>query len=166
LRLLAERLVGLQVVESVSYQTVRQALQQPAHAVADPALVHPPEQDAEFVWRMEDVLGVCTRPDAPRRPRVCLDEPSRQLLGQVTLPRPVVPGRPARQDSESQRGRVGNLFLVAEPLAGWRHVTGSDRRTPIDWAHCHQGPGRRPRPGCRADRARPRQPQHPTPASL
>src|SRR4029453_9243553 len=26
----------------------------------------PPEQDAEFVWRMEDVLGVYTRPYDPR----------------------------------------------------------------------------------------------------
>jgi DDE superfamily endonuclease len=29
---------------------------------------------------------------------------------------------------------VCNLFLVTEPLAGWRHVTVSDRRTRIDWA--------------------------------
>ena len=29
-----------------------------------------------------------------------------------------------------------NLFLVTEPLAGWRQVTVSDRRTRIDWAHC------------------------------
>ena len=35
------RLVELQVVESVSHEAVHQALQQPAHAVADPALVHP-----------------------------------------------------------------------------------------------------------------------------
>jgi hypothetical protein len=31
---------------------------------------------------------------------------------------------------------VGNLFLVTEPLAGWRNVTVSDRRTRIDWARC------------------------------
>jgi len=31
---------------------------------------------------------------------------------------------------------VCNLFLVCEPLAGWRQVTVSDRRTRIDWAHC------------------------------
>src|SRR5215213_9895126 len=96
----------------------------------------PPEQDAEFCWRMEDVLEVYTRPYDPRRPQVCLDETSRQLLGEVTPPRSVGPGRPARQDYEYQRGAVCNLFLVAEPLAGWRHVTCSDRRTRIDWAHC------------------------------
>jgi hypothetical protein len=96
----------------------------------------PPEQDAEFVWRMEDVLAVSTRPYDPRRPQVCLDETSRQLLGEVTPPVPVAPGRPARQDYEYERGGVCNLFLVCEPLRGWRDVMVSDRRTRIDWAHC------------------------------
>src|SRR5215211_1978080 len=41
LRLLADRLVELQVVESVSYETVRRSCSKPAQAVADPALVHP-----------------------------------------------------------------------------------------------------------------------------
>jgi hypothetical protein len=85
---------------------------------------------------MEDVLAVSTRPYDPRRPQVCLDETSRQLLAEVTPPRPVAPGRPARQDYEYQRGGVCNLFLVTEPLAGWRDVMVSARRTRIDWAHC------------------------------
>ncbi len=96
----------------------------------------PPEADAEFVWHMEDVLDVYTRPYDPRRPQVCLDETSRQLLADVTpaqLPRP---GRPAREDYEYVRGGVVNLFLVCEPLRGWRHITVSDRRTRLDWAHC------------------------------
>ena len=97
---------------------------------------------------MEDVLGVYTRPYDPRRPQVCLDETSRQLLADVTPPRSLAPGRPARQDYEYQRGGVCNLFLVTEPLAGWRQVMVSDRRTRIDWAHSHQGPGRRPLPRC------------------
>jgi hypothetical protein len=85
---------------------------------------------------MEDVLEVSTRPYDPRRPQVCLDETSRQLLGQVTPPMPLAPGQPAREDYKYQRGGVCNLFLVCEPLAGWRQVTVSDRRTRIDWAHC------------------------------
>jgi hypothetical protein len=85
---------------------------------------------------MEDVLGVYTRPYDPRRPQVCLDETSRQLLGEVTPPVPVAPGRPARADYEYERNGVCNLFLVCEPLRGWRHVTVSDRRTRVDWAHC------------------------------
>jgi hypothetical protein len=96
----------------------------------------PPEATAEFVWHMEDVLDVSIRPDDPRRPQLCLDETSRHLLGEVTPPQPVAPGRPRRQDYEYVRGGVVNLFLVSEPLRGWRHVTVSDRRTRIDWAHC------------------------------
>ena len=85
---------------------------------------------------MEDVLGVYTRPYDPRRPLVCLDETSRQLLGEVTPSLPPAPGRPAREDYEYVRQGVCNLFLVTEPLAGWRQVMVSDRRTRIDWAHC------------------------------
>jgi hypothetical protein len=85
---------------------------------------------------MEDVLAVYTRPYDPHRPQVCLDETSRQLLAEVTAPLPVAPGRPARQDYEYVRQGVCNVFLVCEPLRGWRHVTCSARRTRIDWAHC------------------------------
>jgi DDE superfamily endonuclease len=85
---------------------------------------------------MEDVLAVYTRPYDRARPQVCLDETSRQLLGEVNPPERVAPGRPARADYEYQRNGTCNLFLVSEPLAGWRHVRVSDRRTRIDWAHC------------------------------
>jgi hypothetical protein len=84
---------------------------------------------------MEDALDVYTRPYDPRRPQVCLDETSRQLLGEVTPPLPPAPGRPARQDYEYTRGGVCNLFLACEPLRGGRHVVVSDRRTRLDFAH-------------------------------
>ena len=84
---------------------------------------------------MADVLDVYTRPYDPRRPQVCLDETSRQLLGEVTAPLPPAPGRPAREDYESVRGGVCHLVLVTEPLRGWRHVVVSDRRTRLDFAH-------------------------------
>jgi hypothetical protein len=85
---------------------------------------------------MEDVLEVYTRPYDPRRPQVCLDETSRQLLAEVTPSLPVASGRSAREDYEYERRGVCNLFLVCEPLRGWRHVTCSARRTRIDWAYC------------------------------
>ncbi len=84
---------------------------------------------------MEDVLSVYTRPYDPRRPQVCLDETSQQLLGEARQPLPPIPGRPTRQDSEYVRQGVANLFLVCEPLRGWRHVTLSARRTAADFAH-------------------------------
>ncbi len=97
---------------------------------------------------MEDVLEVYTRAYDRRHPQVCLDETSRQLLGEVTPPMPVAPGRPARQDYEYERRGVCNLFVVCEPLRGWRDVMVSARRTRIDWGALRQGPAGCPLPGC------------------
>ena len=83
---------------------------------------------------MEDVLEVYTRPYDPRRPLVCLDEVSKQLLADTRAPEPVAPGRARRVDYEYERRGTANLFLVCEPLRGRRHVTVSDRRTRLDWA--------------------------------
>lgn len=93
-----------------------------------------PTADPAFVWQMEDVLSVYERPRDPARPVVCLDETSRQLLGEVRAPLPPAPGRPARHDPEYVRGGVANLFLVTEPLQGWRAVQVSRQRTRLDFA--------------------------------
>jgi len=85
---------------------------------------------------MEDVLEVYTRPYDERFPQVCLDEKSKQLLADVREPVPAGPGRRARQDYEYEREGTANLFIVSEPLRGWRHISVTERRTMIDWAHC------------------------------
>ena len=101
----------------------------------------PPAQNAEFVAKMEDVLDVYERPYDSARPVVCLDETSTQLLAETRAPVPAAPardgkpGRPTRFDYEYERRGVANLFLVCEPLRGWRHLTVSSRRTKVDWAH-------------------------------
>ena len=95
-----------------------------------------PTADPEFVWRMEDVLEVYRRPYDPAQPVVCLDETSRQMLGEVRPPTASAPGRPARRDPEYARGGVANLFLATEPLRGWRAVLVSDQRTRLDFAAC------------------------------
>ena len=83
---------------------------------------------------MEDVLEVYHRPYDERHPLVCIDEVPRQLVGEVRSPLPVRPGAPARYDYEYKREGVANLFMVCEPLLGWRHVEGTDRRTAKDFA--------------------------------
>jgi hypothetical protein len=83
---------------------------------------------------MEDVLDVYTRPYDPRRPQVCLDETSVQLIGETRTPIPMAPGQPARYDFEYERHGVCALFMVNEPLRGWREVVVGDQRTAIDWA--------------------------------
>jgi hypothetical protein len=85
---------------------------------------------------MEDTLDVYTRPHDATRPLICLEEISNQLLADTRPPTEPAPGRPRRVDSEYERRGTANLFLVCEPLRGWRHVTVSDRRTRLDWAAC------------------------------
>ena len=59
---------------------------------------------------MEDVLELYTRPYDERFPQVCLDEKSKQLLGEVRKPLAARPGRAAPQDYEYERNGTANLF--------------------------------------------------------
>ena len=83
---------------------------------------------------MEDVLEVYHRPYDPKRPLVALDEASKQLVGEVVQPLPPEPGRPERFDYEYVRNGTANLFMVSEPLLGWRAVHVTERRTAKDFA--------------------------------
>lgn len=84
---------------------------------------------------MEDVLDVYARPYNPRFPVLCMDEASKQLIGEVRKPLPMIPGEPLRIDSEYERLGTCNLFLFCEPLRGWRLVRVTERRTMVDWAY-------------------------------
>ena len=94
----------------------------------------PAGQSGEFVARMEDVLEVYHRPCDERRPVVCLDEVPVQLVGETRVPLPARPGQPARYDYEYVRNGTANLFMIFEPLIGWRAVQATGRRTAKDFA--------------------------------
>lgn len=84
---------------------------------------------------MEDVLEVYQRPYDPKRPVVCVDEATKQLVKETREIIPAAPGRPERTDYEYERNATANLFMISEPLAGRRRVKVTDRRTKIDFAH-------------------------------
>ena len=94
----------------------------------------PPESDAEFVCAMENVLAVYKRPYDPKHPVVCFDEKSKQLVGEVARPIAAAPGQPEHHDYEYVRNGTANLFMLVEPLRGWRHVNVTPRRTKLDFA--------------------------------
>lgn len=85
---------------------------------------------------MEDVLDVYQRPYDPAYPQVCLDEASKQLIGETRTPVPAAPGQPAREDYEYVRNGTASLFMMFEPLTGKRHVEVTGRRTRKDFAGC------------------------------
>jgi hypothetical protein len=94
----------------------------------------PPEQNAAFVCAMENVLEVYKRPYDPLHPVVCLDETCKQLVSEFQKPIPLSAGQPLRYDYEYQRNGVTNIFMMCEPLCGWRKVNVTARKTRIDWA--------------------------------
>jgi hypothetical protein len=100
----------------------------------------PPKANAEFVCAMEDVLDVYHRPYDPARPVVAVDETSKQLVGEAVQPIPPEPGQPERFDYEYARNGTANLFMISEPLAGWRHVMVTERRTAKDFAEVLRWP--------------------------
>ena len=95
----------------------------------------PPGHDADFVAAMEDVLDLYQQPYDRRAPVVCMDETSRQLVGEVSRPLPPARRRPARSDYEYERKGTANVFLFTEPLRGWRWASATEHRTRRDWAH-------------------------------
>lgn len=94
----------------------------------------PPEADGEFVAAMEEVLEVYQRPYDPQHPVLCMDESSKQLIGEVRMPLPAKPGEPMRYDCEYVRNGTANLFMAFEPLAGWRKVEATQHRGRSEWA--------------------------------
>jgi hypothetical protein len=85
---------------------------------------------------MEEVLEVYKRPYDESCPVVCFDETSKQLVREIQAPLPAVPGQVEKFDYEYERNGVGNLFMLFEPLAGWRKVKTTNQRTRADFANC------------------------------
>jgi hypothetical protein len=94
-----------------------------------------PEVSPDFVAAMEDVLDLYAERYDPRRPVVGFDERPLQLRDPAREPIPAAPGRTRKVDYEYRRNGIGNVFMMVEPLAGWRHVAVTERRTTVDFAH-------------------------------
>ena len=60
----------------------------------------PPDGNAAFVAGMADVLAVYQLPHDPCFPLVCMDESSKQLVGEVPAPIPAAPGHGQILDHE------------------------------------------------------------------
>ena len=76
----------------------------------------PPDASAEFVWAMENVLAVYHRPYDPKRPVVCMDETSKQLVKETRTPQPAAynagPARVAKLRKEAAaRGLDANRWF-------------------------------------------------------
>ena len=161
LELLADRLVALGCVKAVSREAVARCVKKND---VQPWVVRtwclPPKADADFVWHMEDVLQVYQIPYDPTHPVVCLDEASKQLIGEFAIPVPCEPG--ALPASITQYGLPqGDVQLVHDvrAIAGLAARAGDGAAHPPRLGRMHQGRGC-PLSGGREDPFGDGQPEH------
>ena len=96
--------------------------------------VIPPEQDAECVACMEDVLETYAEAYDATHPVLCMDEQPVQLLKETRVPIAATTTHGKRVDYEYERHGTASIFMFAEPLSGFRQATARTRRTKADWA--------------------------------
>jgi len=147
LRLLAEHSEDRKYIVSISHMAIGNMLntnQVKPHLSKYWCI--PKENDAHFVYHMEDVLAIYKREYNPKIPVVCMDEKPVQLLGEIRerifakplridpdteLPRR---GEVEKIDSEYVRNGTASIFMFTEPLGGWRHTVALKTRTKGDFA--------------------------------
>ena len=134
LRLLADKMVELEYIDSISHESVRQVLKKnelkPHKRLC---WVIPPEQNADFVCQMEQVLDVYKRPYDPTHPVICLDETAKQLVSEIRQPI-LTPDGVTLYDYEYKREGACDIYMVSEPLAGKRSVSVQDSHNRLVWA--------------------------------
>ena len=94
----------------------------------------PPEEDAEFVANMEDILDVYQQPYDPKYPLWCMDEKPYQILGEAREPLPMRPGDLSKTDSEYVRNGTVSIFCFVQPHTGKILHSVEPTRTAVDWA--------------------------------
>jgi len=136
LSLLKDKLIELEIVESISRSTVSRTMDKnELKPWQKKEWCIPADADGEFVCAMEDVLEVYQRPYDSKFPVVCMDESPKQLTKEKREPIAAKPGSPERYDTEYERNGTQNIFISCEPLVGTRHVEVTNKRTKVDWAH-------------------------------
>lgn len=134
--LLAQRMVNLGVVDVISPRSIRMILNEEDLKPWQKQQWCIPETDADYIWRMEEILELYADPFDAMRPVICFDESPHQLIKESRLPIPMQPGQPLRVDYEYERQGTANMFLFLQPLAGWRHVKVTKQRKRNDFACC------------------------------
>lgn len=84
---------------------------------------------------MEDVLDLYEQPIDPARPRICFDELPYQLVSDVLVPLPMIPGNNRKEDYEYERLGTYSILLAYDVDNGKRYLQVRDQRTKADYAH-------------------------------
>lgn len=138
LQLLADRLVALTDLESVSLETIRRRLKEKEIKPWQKKMWCIPTFDAEYVANMEEVLDLYSKPENPLEPVVNFDEAMKQIIADTRDPIPLRPGQVEKQDYEYRRVGTANIFLFFDRHRGWRKAKVTSQKTASDFAECMQ----------------------------
>ena len=83
---------------------------------------------------MEDVLSVYSRPYNEKYPVVCMDEKPVQFFADFRKGFRSQRNGIQYEDYQYIRNGTACIFLLTEPLAGWRYADAQEHRTREDWA--------------------------------
>lgn len=126
---------GVLLETPLSRATIGRVLQRNAlHPHINEYWCIPPEEDAEFVAAMEDVLHLYSQPYNPRFPLWCMDEKPYQLLGEARTPIPMKPGKSRKVDAEYTRPGTASIACFIQPHTGRIIHDVRETRTAVDWA--------------------------------
>lgn len=134
LRLLASRLVELDLIAQISHTDVGRLLDKNELKPWQKKQWCIGEVTTEFLWLMEKILDLYEQPYDPLRPLICFDERPCQLLDDVLVPLPMKPGQAKREDYHYERKGVCSVLIAFEPLAGRRIVHVRKQRTKKEYA--------------------------------
>ena len=91
--------------------------------------------DPEFRKRMYDVLDLYEENYDPKRPVICLDEKTKQIIADKIMPIPMKSGCSEMYDYEYIRNGTANIFVAVDFKAGKRVTQVTKNRTMLDFAH-------------------------------
>jgi hypothetical protein len=83
---------------------------------------------------MEKLIMLYRRKYNPKKPVICFDEKSKQLIEETRPMQSTKVGKVRRKDYEYKRNGTRNLFVAVEPKGGHREVRVTKRRTKQDFA--------------------------------
>ena len=114
-RLIAEKCVELNYVDSISHMTVSRVLKNEYKPQLKKCWCIPPDHNAAFVAAMEDILAVYSRPYDKDYPVVCMDEKPVQFFASARKSIRSKDGRIEYEDNEA-----GSKFIIRRNTeAGW-----------------------------------------------
>jgi transposase len=138
LQLLADRLVALTDIESISIGTIRNRLKEKEIKPWQKKMWCIPKFDADYVAHMEEVLDLYSRPENPLEPVINFDEAMKQIIADTREPILASPGQIAKYDYEYRRVGTANIFLFFDRHRGWRKAKVTEQKTAKDFAECMQ----------------------------